>query len=87
MIELNKIYNEDCLEGMKKIPGGSVDCIVCDLPYEVLNKKQHKTMKVRLAKKLALRPMCKLSTRWIMRYFNNDARFNKAFRMIKRKRK
>ena len=33
MIELNKIYNEDCLEGMKKIPDGSVDCIVCDLPY------------------------------------------------------
>ena len=38
MIELNKIYNEDCLEGMKRIPDGSVDCIVCDLPYEVLNK-------------------------------------------------
>ena len=33
MIELNKIYNEDCLEGMKRIPDGSVDCIVCDLPY------------------------------------------------------
>lgn len=49
--------------------------------------KQHKTMKVRLAKKLALRPMRKLSTRWIMRFFNNDARFDKAFRMIKRKRK
>ena len=30
MIELNKIYNEDCLEGMKRIPDGSVDCIVCD---------------------------------------------------------
>ena len=39
MIELNKIYNEDCLEGMKRIPDGSVDCIVCDLPYGVLNKK------------------------------------------------
>lgn len=39
MIELNKIYNEDCLEGMKKIPDGSVDCIVCDLPYGVLNKQ------------------------------------------------
>ena len=38
MIELNKIYNEDCLEGMKRIPDGSVDCIICDLPYEVLNK-------------------------------------------------
>lgn len=28
MIELNKIYNEDCLEGMKRIPEGSVDMIV-----------------------------------------------------------
>ena len=42
MIELNKIYNEDCLEGMKRIPDGSVDCIVCDLPYEVLNKGNEK---------------------------------------------
>ena len=32
-IELNKIYNEDCLEGMKRIPDGSVDMILCDLPY------------------------------------------------------
>ena len=30
---LNKIYNEDCLEGMKRIPDGSVDMILCDLPY------------------------------------------------------
>lgn len=33
MIELNKIYNEDCLEGMKRIPDRSIDCIICDLPY------------------------------------------------------
>lgn len=39
MIELNKIYNEDCLEGMKRIPDKLIDCIICDLPYEVLNKK------------------------------------------------
>lgn len=32
-IELNKIYNEDCLEGMKRIPDKSVDMILCDLPY------------------------------------------------------
>ena len=31
--ELNKIYNMDCLEGMKMIPDGSVDAIICDLPY------------------------------------------------------
>ena len=39
MLDINKIYNEDCLEGMKKIDDGSIDCIICDLPYEVLNKK------------------------------------------------
>ena len=33
MIELNTIYNEDCLEGMKHIPDKSVDMILCDLPY------------------------------------------------------
>ena len=32
-MQLNKIYNEDCLEGMKRIPDGSVDMILCDLPY------------------------------------------------------
>ena len=32
-MELNKIYNEDCLEGMKKIPDKSIDMILCDLPY------------------------------------------------------
>ena len=33
MIELDTIYNEDCLTGMQRIPDGSVDCIICDLPY------------------------------------------------------
>ena len=32
-MELNKIYNEDCLVGMDRIPDGSVDMILCDLPY------------------------------------------------------
>ena len=33
MVKLNTIYNEDCLEGMKRIPDGSIDMILCDLPY------------------------------------------------------
>ena len=33
MIDLNKIYNEDCLEGMKRIQDKSIDMILCDLPY------------------------------------------------------
>jgi len=30
---IDKIFNEDCLEGMKRIPDASIDCIICDLPY------------------------------------------------------
>ena len=32
-LELNKIYNMNCLEGMQKIEDKSVDMILCDLPY------------------------------------------------------
>ncbi|MBR6712248.1 MAG: site-specific DNA-methyltransferase [Selenomonadaceae bacterium] len=32
-----QIYNEDCLKGMKKIPDGSVDMILTDLPYGITN--------------------------------------------------
>lgn len=35
MIETNKIYNMDCIEGMKMMEDGSVDLIVTDPPYEV----------------------------------------------------
>ena len=30
---LNQIFNEDCLEWMKRIPDGSIDCIITDPPY------------------------------------------------------
>ena len=33
MLELNKIYNMDCLEGMKQIPSNSIDAIVTDPPF------------------------------------------------------
>lgn len=42
MIELDRIYNEDCLEGMKRIPDGSVDCVICDLPYGMTNAQWDK---------------------------------------------
>ena len=32
-MELDKIYNVDCLDGMKDISDGSIDMIFCDLPY------------------------------------------------------
>lgn len=40
MIELNRIYNEDCLEGMKRIPDNSVDCILTDPPYMYLKNQK-----------------------------------------------
>ena len=33
MLELNKVHQGDCLELMKDIPDGSIDMILCDLPY------------------------------------------------------
>jgi len=33
LLEINKIYNMDCLEGMKYIDDKSIDMILCDLPY------------------------------------------------------
>lgn len=39
MIRIDEIYNEDCLEGMKRIADRSVDAVVCDLPYGILNRR------------------------------------------------
>ena len=32
-MEIDNIYNMDCLEGMKLIPDGTIDAVICDLPY------------------------------------------------------
>ena len=39
-MELNKIYNEDCLEGIKRIHSGSIDCILTDPPYLYLKNQK-----------------------------------------------
>jgi len=50
-MELNTIYNEDCIEGMKNIESNSIDLIVTDPPYLVKYKtgrrkdKSHKFTK------------------------------------------
>jgi len=36
MLELNKIYNMDCLEGMKLIDDESIDLIATDCPYKIV---------------------------------------------------
>lgn len=36
-LSLNTIYNMDCVEGMKLIPDGSIDCIITDQSKYVLH--------------------------------------------------
>ena len=33
LLEINKIYNMDCLEGMKIIPDSFIDLCITDPPY------------------------------------------------------
>ena len=41
-MELDVIYNEDCLSGMQRLPDGSIDMICCDLPYGITNRSKNK---------------------------------------------
>lgn len=41
-MELDVIYNQDCIEGMKKIPDESIDLIVTDPPYLMNYKTKHR---------------------------------------------
>jgi DNA modification methylase len=41
MIEINKIYNMDCLEGMKNMFDNSVDYTLTDIPYDVVNRESN----------------------------------------------
>ena len=43
-MELNKIYNEDCIVGMEKIEDGSVDLLLTDPPYNISMKSNFHTM-------------------------------------------
>ena len=36
-MELNKIYNEDCLETLKRLPDDCVDLVIADPPYEIVS--------------------------------------------------
>lgn len=33
-----RLFCEDCMQGMKRIPDESIDMVLCDLPYGVLNR-------------------------------------------------
>ena len=39
MLELNSIYNIDCVEGLKQLDNNSIDLIITDPPYLIENTK------------------------------------------------
>jgi site-specific DNA-methyltransferase (adenine-specific) len=41
-IELNRIYQRDCIEGMRMIPDGSVDLAIVDPPYGINFRSNHR---------------------------------------------
>lgn len=56
-MELNKIYNMDCLEGMKSIDDNSIDLIIADPPYGIdyqSNFKKDKFNKIKNDKNILL---------------------------------
>jgi len=44
-MDLNKIYNMDCLVGMKDIESNSVDMVLTDIPYLISRKTNFKSIK------------------------------------------
>ena len=45
MIELNKVYNEDCLSGIKRINNKSIDLVLTDIPYGMDFQSNHRKEK------------------------------------------
>lgn len=45
MIELNKVYNEDCFEGIKIIDDKSIDLVLTDIPYGMSFQSGHRNEK------------------------------------------
>lgn len=46
MIEINNIYNLDCIEGMKQMADNSVQLVLTDIPYGELNNIQETKLRV-----------------------------------------
>ena len=50
-IDLDNIYNMDCLEGMQYIPDGSVDLVLTDIPYNEVNANDEAQNGIRILNK------------------------------------
>ena len=63
MIELDKIYNMDCLEGMKQIPDGTIDAVICDLPYGTTRNQWDSVIRSE-ERRVGKECVCQCRSRW-----------------------
>ena len=80
-----EIYNEDCLEGMKRLEDKSVDCVISDLPYNLTDCAWDKNV-IDLATmweqfKRILKPCCSVllfgSSRFTFKLYNSNPEWYK----------
>lgn len=68
-MELDIIYNQDCIEGMKELPDESVDLIVTDCPYKIIaggvTIEQRKDEVSGIFQKRAISDGSKLGNKWL----------------------
>lgn len=77
MLELNKIYNMDCIEWMKLIPDWSIDCIITDPPYWTTACKRDTVIPFDLMREQLKRI---IKTNWAIVLFGSEP-FSSALRM------
>lgn len=52
-MKINKIYNQDCLIGIKNIPDKSIDLVIIDPPYDITTSNPHRE-KIGISKSIDL---------------------------------
>ena len=56
MLELNKLYNMDCMQGMKEFPDGFFDLAIVDPPYAAIRSITGKSISGKAGTRLFRRP-------------------------------
>lgn len=53
IMDINKIYNENCLDTMKHMPDNFIDCVITDPPYGISYQSARRTDKTKWKPKIA----------------------------------
>lgn len=43
-LQINRIYQRDCIEGMKMLPDNSIDLVIADPPYNLGNNQYERNI-------------------------------------------